>query len=105
MSRRTIAALVQMRPTNEEGRTGPIQSGYRSLLRFEGSDSDFGFEVELDSAVGVSGLAPGAAGTVRITFWAAERLPAVFAGKRFELREGARVVGSGTVLDSMPISQ
>ncbi len=105
MSRRTIAARVELRPTSEEGRTGPIQSGYRSLLRFEGSDSDFGFEIELDSAIGVSGLAPGVSGTVRITFWAAERLPDLFDGQRFELREGLRVVGSGTVLNPLPISQ
>ena len=105
MSRRTIAARVKLRSTSEEGRTGSIQSGYRSLLRFEGSTSDFGFEVELGSVFGVSGLAPGTSGTVRITFWAAQELPALFDGQRFELREGARVVGGGTVINPAPVSQ
>ena len=99
MSRRTVTARVHLLPTSEGGRSGPLLSGYRSLLRFEGSDLDFGFELELDPTVGPGGLAPGSSGTGRVSFWAIEEMPSLFAGQRFELREGARVVGRGTIVD------
>jgi translation elongation factor EF-Tu-like GTPase len=99
MSRRTVTALVHLYARDEGGRSGPLLSGYRSLLRFEGSDVDLGFELELDHTVDPGGLAPGASGTSRVSLWASERLPSLFAGKQFELREGARVIGRGTIID------
>lgn len=99
MSRRTVTVEVHLLPTSEGGRSGYLLSGYRSLLRFEGNDLDFGFELELDPTVGPDGLAPGASGTGRISLWAMEELPSLFAGQRFELREGARVVGRGSIVD------
>ncbi len=99
MSRRTVTALVQLFPTRDGGRSGPLLSGYRSLLRFEGSDADFGFELELDSAVGPDGVAPGGSGTGRLSFWATEELPLLVEGQKFELREGVRIVGHGVILD------
>lgn len=102
MTRRTVGARVRLLPTSEGGRSGPLQSGYRSLLRFEGRDVDFGFELELDAAVGPSGLSPGASGTGRISFWAVAELPSLFDGQRFEVREGTRVVGTGTIIDPQP---
>lgn len=91
--------MVDLLPTSEGGRSGPLLSGYRSLLRFEGSEVDFGFELELDPAVGSGGIAPGASGSGRVSFWAVEELPFLFAGQRFEVREGASVVGRGTIVD------
>jgi translation elongation factor EF-Tu-like GTPase len=99
MTRRTVAARVVLLPPNRGGRAGSLLSGYRSLLRFEGTDLDFGFELELDPEVGPSGLAPGSSGAARISFWAVEDLPLLFAGQKFEIREGARVVGSGIIVE------
>ncbi len=72
-----------------------MTSGYRSAARFESAELDYGFELELDTGQ----LAPGEAGTGRLSFWAVEELPELSAGQSFELREGARVVGHGTVLE------
>jgi len=99
MSRRAVTAKIDLLSTSEGGRSGPLLSGYRSLLRFEGSEVDFGFELELDPTVGSSGIAPGASGSCRVSFWAVRELPSLFAGQRFEIREGAHVVGRGTILD------
>lgn len=60
---------------------------------------DIGFGLELDPELAPSGVAPGASGTGRLSFWAAEELPSLFVGQQFELREGARVVGRGTILE------
>lgn len=95
MTRRVIRANLRLVPTNQGGRSSPIESGYRSLACFEGSPSDFGFELELDA----DRLAPGESGSGKLSFWAVEELPALSAGQSFELREGARVVGHGTVLE------
>lgn len=99
MSRRAVTAKIDLLPTSEGGRSGPLLSGYRSLLRFEGSEVDFGFELELDATAGSDGIAPGASGSGRVSFWAVEELPSLVAGQRFEIREGARVVGRGTIVE------
>jgi translation elongation factor EF-Tu-like GTPase len=99
MSRRTVMARIDLLLTSAGGRSGPLLSGYRSLLRFEGSDIDFGFELQLDPAVGSAGIAPGASGNGHVSLWAVDELPSLFAGQRFEVREGVRVVGRGTILD------
>ena len=67
------------------------------MLSSPGGNLDFGFELELDPKVGPGGLAPGASGAGRVSFWAMAELPSLFAGQRFELREGARVIGRGTI--------
>jgi hypothetical protein len=96
MTRRVIRADLRLLPSGESGRSSPIESGYRSLARFEGSASDFGFELELEA----DRLAPGESGMGRLSFWAVEELPEFLAGQSFELREGSRVVGHGTVLEA-----
>lgn len=95
MTRRVIRAALELLPSERGGRSGALESGYRSLARFEGADLDFGFELKLESP-----LAPGAGGSGWLSFWAAEELPELRVGQRFELREGARVVGHGEVLDA-----
>lgn len=96
MSRRTIDTRIHLLTNDEGGRSGPLLSGYRSLLRFEGTEVDFGFELELDAEV-TNGLAPGDSGNARLSFWAAEELPSLSPGHKFEIREGTRVVGRGSV--------
>ena len=79
--------------------TTSVPSGPVTIWSFEGSDVDFGFELELERATSSEGIAPGASGTGRISFWAVNELPPLNAGQVFELREGTRVVGRGTVLE------
>ena len=99
MSRRTITARFQLLATSEGGRSGPLLSGYRSLARFTGTDTDFGYELELLPG-DAHGVAPGAGGLGRLSFWATQELPDIALGLTFEMREGHRVVGHGTVVDS-----
>ncbi len=95
MTRLTARAHLQLLPSSEGGRSTPMQSGYRSLIRFERGEVDFGFELMLDSHE----LAPGAAGTGTLALWAKDALPELTPGLRFEVREGTRIVGHGTLLD------
>jgi translation elongation factor EF-Tu-like GTPase len=97
MSRTSIRARIYLQPTETGGRSGPVLTGYRSLLRFEGTEVDFGFELELDPSLGSKGLAPGHSGEAKLSFWS-EQLPILMCSKRFELREGTRVIGYGNVL-------
>lgn len=98
MSRQFIEATISLVRSSEGGRSGPLRSGYRSLLRFEGHPVDFGFELELSPHVRMGGLRPGESGVARLSLWAVEDLPPIVAGMKFEIREGARVVGYGSVL-------
>lgn len=75
MTRTTISARISLLSTSDEGRLGPLRSGYRSLLRFEGSDVDFGFEMELGADTHACGLLPGSSGRARLSLWAADELP------------------------------
>jgi translation elongation factor EF-Tu-like GTPase len=95
MTRRVVRAVVELLPTNRGGRSSAIQSGYRSLARFEGSTLDLGFELQLDDR----SIGPGDSGVGRLSFWAVGDVPDISEGRPFELREGSRVVGNGTVLD------
>jgi hypothetical protein len=95
---RIVRAELRLRPTNEGGRSTPILSGYRSLVRFQNSAVDLGFELELEG----ENIAPGQSGVGILSFWAGGEQPEVFDSESFELREGARVVGYGTVLERLP---
>jgi elongation factor Tu len=95
MSHRRFRASLELLPTSSGGRSGAIAAGYRGLLRFEASDADFGAEVDIVSEV----LAPGQTDSVELTVWAGEDLPAVPPGTRFEVREGTRIVGHGTITE------
>lgn len=100
MSRKTIRATLKLKSTEEGGRNSAILSGYRSLVRFEGSELDFGFELELEERLAGSGLLPGMSGEGWLSIWAGDILPVLRDGHRFELREGARVIGTGVVMAS-----
>jgi translation elongation factor EF-Tu-like GTPase len=93
MTRRLMRATVDLLSKDQGGRTGAIESGYRSLIRFDGTDVDFGSELELDP----SPLAPGTRGVALLSFWAVDELPELAAGQRFDLLEGTRIVGHGTI--------
>ena len=74
-------------------------AGYRSLVRCEGTAADYGFELQLEGTLAEDGIAPGSTRLGHLSFWAIDDLPAVTRGLRFEIREGARVVGHGEVID------
>ena len=96
MTQRTARAHLRLLPSSEGGRSGPMQSGYRSLIRFERDDIDFGFELLLDA----DQLVPGSEGVGTLSFWAVDELPELSPGQKFEVREGTRVVGHGTLLET-----
>jgi len=95
MTRRVITANLRLLSTDAGGRCSPVETGYRSLVRFQGTDKVFGFELDLDS----DQLFQGRQSTARLSFWAIEDLPDLFAGQAFELLEGTRVVGHGTITE------
>jgi translation elongation factor EF-Tu-like GTPase len=97
MNRKTVRARIHLLTTKDGGRSGVLLSGYRSLLRFEGTGGDFGFELEFEPELRTRGLAPGDAGNARLSFWAVEELPSLLPGQKFEIREGTRVVGHGSI--------
>src|SRR4051812_28560236 len=96
MRRREIRATIDLIPPDDGGRQKSIWSGYRSIARFKQRPPDFGFELELERGE----LLPGESGVGRLSFWAVDELPELSVGDRFELREGARVVGHGHVLSA-----
>ena len=100
MKPRAIHASIHLLTTNEGGRSSILLSGYRSLLRFEGTEVDFGFELQLGPERGAKGLAPGDSGNAQLSFWAVEELPILSPGQKFEIREGTHIVGHGSVLQT-----
>lgn len=96
LSERTVRARLELIVPDAGGRVGPIDPGYRSLARFENSDLDFGVEI----GFGRECLAPGESAEVRLRFWAAEELPELHVGAQFAVREGARLVGIGEILET-----
>jgi translation elongation factor EF-Tu-like GTPase len=90
---------VELLSTERGGRTsGGITSGYRALARFEASELDYGFELALDEPP----LAPGTEGTGVLRLWAPGAETELEVGARFEIREGAHVVGRGHITGCEP---
>lgn len=96
----TAKARIQLLSIEEGGRTEPLRSGYRSLLRFDGTLLDFGFQFDLDPNLNATWpwLAVGESGRGQVSFWALDELPELRSGMKFEVREGKRVVGLGEIL-------
>lgn len=100
MMRTSVTASLDFLATEAGGRAGPAGSGYRSLIRFEGASVDHGFELQLMDGANGHGISPGSTGQGFLFFWAIDELPTLRRGLRFEIREGARVVGYGEILDT-----
>lgn len=96
MTSSSIHVHLHLFPAANGGRSEPIAPGYRSLVRFEGSETDFGFELEPDS----DAIRPGGSGAAGLRFWATADLPDLSRSRHFELREGTRVVGRGEVVET-----
>ena len=96
--RKWVSARVEFVPTQDGGRRSAVLSGYRPLLRFDGSDELFGLvEMHFDDPTSV---APGASGLARVGFGAPEILPRLRADDQFEVLEGNRVVARGLILEA-----
>jgi translation elongation factor EF-Tu-like GTPase len=102
MKRKIVSASLSLIPTEAGGRSAPVFSGYRSLVRLEGDSVDFGFELTLDATAGSEEIMPGCVGSGRLSFWAVEDLPLLTKGQRFEIREGTRIIGSGEIIEPNP---
>lgn len=94
----TVLAEIQLNPTSEGGRTAPVSGSYRPNHNFFGPDNrdmTVGF---IDIPQG-SELRPGDSTRLPIRFW---RWPGIegeiFPGREWSIQEGAKVVGSGKVL-------
>jgi len=95
---RSFRTRIELLTTAEGGRSTALRSGYRSLLRREGEDLDIGFQLDLEEASRADGLAPGASATGVVSYLVADVPADLRVGQRFEIREGHRVVGRGTVV-------
>lgn len=96
-----IQAHLRVRPTADGGRTGAIFPGYRAGWWLPQPD---GRHTDADGAVyplAADEIAPGMAGAVRIY----PLLPVIWRdlgpGAEIEMREGPRVVGVATVVESL----
>jgi len=99
MNRKILDVSLRLIPTGDGGRRDAVRSGYRGLVRFEGSEIDFGFELTLEAPLDASGIPPGASGMGQLVIWAGEELPALRVGQHLQIREGTRVIGTGNLLD------
>jgi hypothetical protein len=94
MTVKEFKAEIAFLDSGEGGRTQPFQSGYSSLMRFEGAPDLFGFVMTVPAAV-----APGQTTEILAEVWAGEHLPDMAPGCVVEVLEGpSRVVGRGTLL-------
>lgn len=97
MTRHVIRARLELLPTSEGGRAQPIESGYRSLARFDGLQGDVGFELNLEDRP----IRPGESGIARLSFWATDVPFHLLTSDPFEVREGGHVVGHGTIVETL----
>jgi translation elongation factor EF-Tu-like GTPase len=87
-----VEVEVTLIPTAQGGRNSWVASGYRPQFRYAGQDWDAEFTFE------VSRVQPGETAKAVVRFLSPEAHRGVLAeGTTFELREGVRVVGHGTV--------
>lgn len=94
-SKPNFVALLTFASTEKSGKTTPVSSGYRALLKFAFEQSDFNamhdfFEIEL--------VFPGDVVTAEITLFNAEAiLSKLYEGQDFDFYEGAVLAGHGVV--------
>ncbi len=90
-----LEAELSLIPTSQGGRQSPIYSGYRGQFHLHGLDDPADVEWYFPD---VESLAPGTATRCHVSFIRPElHLRPISVGDDFEVREGARTVGLGTV--------
>ena len=95
MNRCVIKARVRLLTTSEGGRESAISNTYRSVVRFGATTGDFGYELKLED----ERLEPGESGIAELSFWAVSELPTLTPGQQFEMREGPKLIGEGSILE------
>ncbi len=93
--RRDILATITMFSTAEGGRITPALTGYRPQLRYGG----YGWSA-IHEYIGTDSVDPGQTVRAFLTFMSPEpHVGKLFPGLTFELCEGSRVIGSGTIIE------
>ena len=87
-----IKAEIYYLAPQEGGRSAAIHSGFRGQFYFKGTDWD-----AQQQFIGQSICQPGESVEVLIQFATAHLLIPLFKGLKFEIREGIRTIGRGTV--------
>lgn len=96
-----VKALIALLPTEDGGRQTPIFFGYRPnhAFRFVETDLPVQFQIGEISFEGDPGIAPGERREVMIRFLDNPYLSVNFrVGTRWQLQEGAKVIGEGEIL-------
>jgi len=81
--------------TDEGGRSTPLRSGYRAIVRVGKAEAEPAWGVEMTLDDPTSQLAPGESRVVRLSAWADPPPPSV--GTAIYLYEGAKLDGRGVV--------
>ena len=91
--RRDIEAEITFTRTEEGGRESPVSSGYRPQFYYDGHDWDAVHTYEDTELV-----YPGETVKAYICFVSPQcHVGKLYSGKKFLLREGARIVGKGRI--------
>jgi translation elongation factor EF-Tu-like GTPase len=90
-------AVLSYRATLDGGRSGPAYSGYRPAVKFPFSDlQTSGQQKFLDKEV----VYPGETVKAEMTIVASDLFQhQLFKGLEFDFREGARIIGTGKILE------
>jgi len=93
-----IEAKIRYLPPGEGGRTTGVSSGYRGQFHYEGDDYD-GFQLFPDCPNEIIRLGSTVRALVqfRRDQWNEVHSNRIEVGMPFEIREGARIVGHGTI--------
>ena len=97
MTHKVYGARLALLPVLEGGLRLGMHSGYRGVARFA-EGQQFGIELTFPSK-----LEPGDVGEVHGRVWAGDALPDFEPGQRFEVLEGPRIVGTGSLI-SRPVA-
>ncbi len=89
--------LVTLLPTVDGGRERPVYNGYRPHFRVRGGNGDYLGVVFVDGLDGPLGPGGQSYATVR-TMYEGVNYDALIVGCEFDIMEGGKVVGSGTVI-------
>jgi hypothetical protein len=96
MAGRMIQAKINLLPQNAGGRTLPVYSGYRGILRFDGIAANIDGELQFDA----ERLALGESGVCCVWMWMwQEGVFDLSVNQGFEIHEGPSVIGYGSILD------
>lgn len=96
-----IEAKITYLTAEEGGRTTPVFSGYRGQFHYDGNDWD-----APQTFLNVEQVMPGETVSAHLGFISpSEHVGKVHVGMSFQIREGARIVGTGIVTKIIELEQ